>query len=173
MKLRIKKAFAGLVKQKPVLIVELNKYDLEKAKNYNDKDLTGYTVEIVKQKRSSDQNRYMWELISQISDRSGVTQNDIYREAIRETGKYVDLKIDMDAYDAFRKMWHEKGVGWFVELMSEAHGEVYARAYCGTSSYNSTEMSRLIDWVIAEAKWYDIETETPEQLAKRKADWNV
>ena len=169
MKLRIKRARAGLFKSVPCIICELNKYDLEKAQNYNDRDLTGYTIEIVKQKRSNDQNRYMWELISQISDRSGVSQNDIYKEAIRNAGAYVDLKIDMDAYEAFKKMWHEKGVGWFVELMSEANGEIICRAYCGTSSYNSAEMSRLIEWVVAEAKWYDIDTETQ----KRKAEWNV
>ena len=172
MKLRIKKAKAGIAKGKPCIAFELNKYDLEKATAYNGKDLSGYTVEIVKQKRSSDQNRYMWELITQIAERTGLRPNDIYREAIREAGSYIDVKVKKEAYQSFRKMWGEKGVGWWVEVEAEEFGVRNCRAYCGTSGYNSKEMSDLIDWVIEEAKWYDIETETPEQIAKRKAEWN-
>jgi hypothetical protein len=172
MKLRIKNAKAGLARNKPCIVFELNKYDLEKAEAYNGRDLTGYTVEIVKQKRSNDQNRYMWELISQIAERSGLRPNDIYRHAIREAGKYIDMKIIDRAYTSFCKMWADKGVGWWVETERQDNGEVFCRAYCGTSAYNSKEMSNIIDWVIEEAVWYDIETETPEQLERRKAQWN-
>ena len=172
MKLRIKRAEAGLHGATPCIAFVLNKYDLEKAQAYNGKDLTGYTIEIVKQKRSNDQNRYMWELITQIAERTGLRPNDIYRQAIREAGSYIDVKLKKEAYDSFRKMWSEKGVGWWVETERQDNGEVFCRAYCGTSSYNSKEMSNIIDWVIEEAVWYDIETETPEQLARRKAQWN-
>lgn len=172
MKLRIKKAKAGIAKGKPCIAFELNKYDLEKATAYNGKDLSGYTVEIVKQKRSNDQNRYMWELITQIAERTGLRPNDIYREAIREAGSYIDIKVKQEAYESFCKKWSEKGVGWWVENETEEFGVKSCRAYCGTSGYNSKEMSNIIDWVIEEAKWYDIETETPEQIARRKAEWN-
>lgn len=172
MKLRIKRAKAGLLNQKPCVVFELNKYDLERAQSYNDRDLTGYTVEIFKPKRSNEQNRYMWELISQISERSGVRQNDIYKQAIREAGSYIDIKIKSEAYDTFCGTWQSKGIGWWVETEVGDGKEVLCRAFCGTSSYNSKEMNRLIDWVIEEAQWYDIETETPEQLARRKAEWD-
>lgn len=172
MKLRIKRAKALLVKQTPCIIFELNKYDYDKAQAYNGKDLAGYTIEVVKQKRSNDQNRYMWELISQIAEHTGVRPNEIYRQAIREAGAYVDMKVSYDAYDSFRKMWQSKGLGWWVELMSQDSKEITCRAYCGSSGYNSKEMSTLIDWVVEEARWHNIETDTPEQLAKRKAEWN-
>ena len=172
MKLRVKKAKAGIAKGKPCIVFELNRYDLERAQAYNDKDLTGYTIEVVKQKRSNDQNRYMWELISQIADRSGLRPNDVYRHAIREAGTYIDVKVRNDAHEAFCRTWSDKGVGWWVEIISEGHADKTCRAYCGTSGYNSAEMSKIIDWVIDEAHWYDIETETPEQIARRKAEWN-
>lgn len=173
MKLRIKKAKTSVTPGSvPVIMFELNKYDFDKAKVYNNKDLEGYTIEVVKQKRSSEQNRYMWELISQIAERSGLRENDIYRHAIREAGAYIDIKLRHEAYDSFCKMWADKGVGWWVEVIDEGFGGKHCRAYCGTSGYNSREMSRIIDWVIEEAKFHDIETETPEQLARRKAEWN-
>lgn len=172
MKLRIKRAKALLIKERPCIVFELNQFDYDRAQAYNDKDLTGYTIEVVKQKRSSDQNRYMWELIAQIAERAGLRHNDIYRHAIREAGAYIDMKVSHDAYDAFRKMWAEKGIGWWVEIETQDAKEIYCRAYCGTSGYNSREMSKIIDYLIDEAKWWGIETETPEQLARRKAQWN-
>lgn len=173
MKLRIKRLKAGLFKQIPCVIIELNKFDLERAQQYNDKDLSGYTIEIAKPKRSTDQNRYMWELISQIADRTGLRPNDVYKQAIREAGAYVDMKIEHDAYDSFRKVWSARGVGWWVEIELQTNAEVFCRAYCGTSSYNSVEMSKLIDWVVEEARWHNIETDTPQQLAERKALWTA
>lgn len=170
--LRVKKSATLMYKNQPCVIFALNKYDFERAKAYDKRDLTGYTIEIVKQKRSNEQNRYMWELISQIADRSGLRPNDIYRHAIREAGAFIDMKIRNDAYASFSKMWREKGVGWFTEIETHDNVETCFRAYCGTSAYNSKEMSKLIDWVVEEAKWHDIETETPEQLARRKAQWN-
>ena len=172
MKLRIKKAVAGLYKQRPCIMFELNKFDLERAQKYNGKDLSGYTIEIVKAKRSNDQNRYMWELISQIAEKSGLRPNDVYRHAIREAGSYVDMEVSHEAFPSFCKMWEERGVGWWVEKELQTSRGIYCRAYCGTSAYNSVAMSKIIDWVVEEAKWHDIETDTPEQLAERKALWN-
>lgn len=172
MKLRIHKAVVGIFKQKPCMVVELNKYDYERALAYNKRDLDGYVIEITKKKRSNDQNRYMWELISQIAERSGISQNDIYRQAIREAGAWYTFKVRQDEYKSFCKTWEENGVGWWVETEVYDHDGVMCRAYRGTSGYNSAEMSRIIDWVVNEAKWYEIDTETPEQLARRKAIWN-
>ena len=172
MKLRVKKAKAGIIKGKPCIVFELNKYDFERAKALEDRDLDGYTLEVAKQKRSSDQNRYMWELIQQIADCAGVRPNDVYRHAIREAGKYIDVRVENVAYETFCRTWSDKGVGWWTEVIDGAFSGKTVRAYYGTSSYNSLEMSILIDWVIDEAHWYDIETETPEQIARRKAQWN-
>ena len=172
MKLRIKKAKVQIINGMPCILFVLNKYDFDKAKAYNDRKLDGYTIEVVKQKRSNEQNRYMWELISQIAERSGLRPNDIYRQAIREAGAYVDMKIKNEAYESFCKMWEEKGLGWWVEIEFGSKYEKHCRAYCGTSVYNSKEMNKLIDGVVEEARWHDIETETPEEIARRKAQWN-
>ena len=153
-------------------MIELNKYDLEKAQAYNGKDLDGYVVEIAKPKRSNDQNKYMWELITQVADASGLRPNDVYRQAVREAGAWIMLKVKTEDYDALCKTWASNGLGWWVETERKGNTETIGRAYRGTSSYNSVEMSKLIDWVVEEAHWYNIETETPEQIARRKAVWN-
>lgn len=172
MKLRIERAVTTLIKNRPCIIFELVKPDYERATAYNKRDLKGYTIEVAKQKRSNEQNRYMWELISQIAERSGLRPNDVYRHAIREAGAWYTFKVQQDEFKSFCKTWEANGVGWWCELENNRNGEITCRAYRGTSGYNSVEMSKIIDWVIDEAKWYNIETETPEQLARRKAMWN-
>ena len=172
MKLRIQRAVAKMINNVPYLVVELNRYDYARATAYNERDLSGYTVEILKQKRSTEQNRYMWELISQISERSGENQNEIYRNAIREAGAYYTFKVWKEEYNSFCKTWEQNGVGWWVEPELNVDNSITCRAYRGTSGYNSVEMCKIIDWIIYEARTWDIEVETPEQLAKRKALWN-
>lgn len=172
MKLRIKRAKALLVKNRPCMVVELNKYDFDRALAYNDKDLDGYVIEIAKAKRSSDQNRYMWELITQVADASGVRPNDVYKQAIREAGSWLMVKVKNKDYEPLCRTWALNGIGWWVETERVGKEETLGRAYRGSSSYNTVEMSKLIDWVIEECHWYNIETETPEQIARRKAEWN-
>lgn len=45
-------------------------------------------------------------------------------------------------------------------------------AYKQTHLMDSKEMARLIDGAIEVAKELGIETDTPEQLARYKEDWN-
>ena len=172
MKLRIRNAVATTIKNVPCMFIELNRYDFEKAKAYNDRDLEDYTIEIAKPKRSNDQNRYMWELISKIAEASGLRENDIYRHAIREAGAWFTFRVAESEYKDFCKTWEANGVGWWVEEEVRDDAGIMCRAYRGSSGYNSLEMSKIIDWIIDEAKWWNIETDTPEQIARRKATWN-
>ena len=43
--------------------------------------------------------------------------------------------------------------------------------YYGSSTYDSAQMSRLIDLVVQECQAQGIETKTPEELALLKEDW--
>ena len=43
--------------------------------------------------------------------------------------------------------------------------------YYGSSEYDTAQMSRLLDAIIREAKLQNIETATPEELARLKENW--
>lgn len=45
------------------------------------------------------------------------------------------------------------------------------RAYNGSSSYDTKQMSRLIDYVVQDAKSLDIETMTDRELSLLKEGW--
>lgn len=56
---------------------------------------------------------------------------------------------------------------------SEENGKevVFYKIYRGSSTYNTQEMSALIDGTVAEAKEHGIETMTPDELSRMKAAW--
>jgi hypothetical protein len=45
--------------------------------------------------------------------------------------------------------------------------------YKGSSEFDTREMSIFIDGIVSEAKVMGIQTETPDQIAKMKALWEV
>ena len=75
----------------------------------------------------------------------------------------------------FQVVWERQGAGWPTELEDYAPDgdRLVIRAYYGSSTYNTKQMSRLIDWVIEECKEQGIETMTPEELARLKEDWHA
>jgi hypothetical protein len=71
-------------------------------------------------------------------------------------------------------MWESKGIAWFTEKVEEIGNKAIINAYYGSSSYNSKQMSRLIDNLVQDCKEIGIETlddiEIKELLKKERLD---
>ena len=137
-------------------------------------------IEIKKHRkmRSNEANKYCWVLCEKIAQQLSkenvrYTKLDIYRDAIREIGVWVDKELDPDTAKTFSTAWEMLGTGWFTEQVDYSkNGEnVVIRFYYGSSRYNSKQMSRLIDNLVQDCRELGIETDTPEQIAKIKALW--
>jgi len=127
-----------------------------------------------REKRSLDANAYLWVLCQKIAEVVRyTTKEEVYREAIKRVGQFEYLPIREDAVDTFIKRWNDKGLGWFAEQVEDSKlpGYIKVIAYYGSSVYDTKEMSVLIDDVIDTAKELDIETATPEELARMKDEW--
>ena len=132
------------------------------------------TIERHREKRSRDANAYMWILCDKIADKTQTTKEDIYREAIRRSGVFRDIAITNEAADWLIESWEKNGIGWFADdFDSTLKGCRRVRLYSGSSTYNTKEMSRLIDDIVQEAKDLDIETATPDELSKMKEVWGA
>lgn len=68
----------------------------------------------------------------------------------------------------------KNGIGWQCEIISKSKIEGYTnlRAYYGSSTYNSVQMSKLIDSIVEDCKMQGIPTDTPEQIQIYKEMWN-
>lgn len=116
-----------------------------------------------KERRSRDANAYMWTIAEQIAQKTfGMDKNDIYRRAVQRVGIYKDFCLTEDEARTFRVSWERLGTGWVTEQVDyDPDGErVIVRAYYGSSTYNTRQMSRLIDDLVQDAAALDIETDT-------------
>lgn len=128
-----------------------------------------------KEKRTLDQNAYMWVLIGQLAAKISmpgavVSPAEVYRELIRDVGgNYYVGCFKADQAEAVKKDWESHGVGWVVDSIGESKvpGCVNLRLFYGSSHYDTATMSRLIDVVIRECETQGIQTETKEEILKR------
>lgn len=150
-----------------IIIDELNSF--KTAKNGLKIDIKKY-----RENRSLNANAYAWVLIDKIAKKLNTTKEEIYREVIKRVGVFEILPIKEIAVETFCRRWQSKGLGWVCDNLGACKtlkGYVNIVAYYGTSTYDTKEMSRFIDEVVAEAKSQNIQTETPEQIENLKSLW--
>lgn len=138
-------------------------------------DSKEYTLEIKekKQRRSLDANAYFWVLCGKLAEVTGEPKADIYRSYIRDIGGNSDMVCVLaEAVETFRKAWESHGIGWVTEEMpSKLEGCVNVVCYYGSSTYDTKQMSRLIELVVQDCKDNQIETLTPSEIAAMTAAW--
>jgi hypothetical protein len=136
-----------------------------------------YCIEIKehRQKRSLDANAYYWVLAHKIAEEAQIPVEEIYREHVRNIGGNNDLIcIQEIAVDDFCTGWSRNGIGWVTErLPSKLPGCVNVMVYYGSSTYDTKQMSRLIDAAISDCQQYGIEHLTPAELAEMLERWEV
>lgn len=133
---------------------------------YTDKDLTLKLSEW-RNSRSKEANAYFWELCGKLAAKLHRSPTEIYREIIKDVGGNYDvLCLQNKAVESFIKKWKSHGLGWVCDTTaSKLKGCTTIIAYYGSSTYDTAQMSRLIELIIAECKSQGIETATPEELS--------
>lgn len=128
-----------------------------------------------REKRSLDANAYCWVLLDKLAEATRIPKDEIYRKAIREIGGVSDtVCVQRKAADRLCEGWASNGLGWFTERSeSRLEGCVNVTLYYGSSTYDTAQMSRLIDYIIEDCKALGIETLTPEKLAQMKEEWHA
>jgi hypothetical protein len=115
----------------------------------------------------------MWVLCEKIAQKQGLSKVDVYRENVRNMGVYEPLPIKEAAVDRFAEEWGKRGLGWFCEKTdkSKIPGYVLVFAYYGSSTYNTQEMSRLIDNLVQDCTALGIPTDPREELDRILSEW--
>ena len=132
------------------------------------------TLKKYREKRSSDANGYMWVLLDKLADVLNRTKEDLYIDYIRRFGMFKDFTLTEDEAKTFRVAWENFGTGWPTEQVDYAQDgdRVVIRAYYGSSRYNTKQMSRLIDAIVADCQDAGIETLPPQKIDALLEAWN-
>lgn len=124
------------------------------------------TVKKYRQRRSLDANAYCWVLIDKISERMRLSKAEVYRDHIRLIGGVSEtVCVQEKAADRLTQAWGQNGLGWQSERFpSKLDGCVNVILYYGSSTYDTAQMSALIDGLVDTCKNLGIETMPPEKL---------
>lgn len=127
-----------------------------------------------REKRSLSANAYAWVLLGKLSAALHLPPEEIYRQLIPDVGdNYTTVTVDLRGLNKLRETWGNNGKGWVVELLGASKpGSVDVALYYGSSVYDSAQMARLIELIIAECKENGIEYLPPEQLALMLEAWD-
>ena len=135
------------------------------------------SIEIKKhrEKRSKDANAYFHVLVNKIAETQGLGNDEVKKSMVIEYGA---LAKDDDGYTVGFKLPASVNIDTIYPYakvfdVREENGRTFNcyLVYKHTHELDSKEMARLIDGAIYVAKDLDIETDTPEQLAKYKDEW--
>lgn len=131
------------------------------------------TIKKASKLRSLDANAYFWVLLGKLAEKRDLPgTTELYRDYIVEVGVRDVFCMKEKAAERFCKTWGKGHLGNIaIKGASKIPGCVTVMAYYGSSTYDTAEMSRLIDIVVQDCKALDIETDTPEQIALRLARW--
>lgn len=131
------------------------------------------TVKKHREKRSLDANAYFWVLADRLAEKTRIPKTDIYRRYIREIGGNHEMVCVIDsAVKKLRNGWEHNGLGWQTDTMpSRIPGCTNVILYYGSSTYNTRQMSHLIDMAVQDCQEQNIETLSPEKLAGMMEEW--
>ena len=162
---------------KTLLTLEVNEKSAVKQGYDELHDIEKLSIKIDKfrKKRSLNANAYAWKLMTEIAEKQGITKEDVYRNHIRDIGVCRQVEIDEKAVDTLVHSWSLHGIGWVAEKLDYGEHEGFAlvNLYYGSSTYNTKQMSRLIDNIVQDCEALGIQTKTPEEIANMLSLWKA
>lgn len=132
-----------------------------------------FKISKYREKRSNDANAYCFVLIGKLAEKLNIPKDDIYRNAIKQIGgNYEVVCVKNEAVDKLCEGWRRNGLGWQTDTMpSKIDGCTNVLLYYGSSTYNTAQMSRLINIIIDDCKEQNIDVRTPQEIASMLSLW--
>ena len=124
---------------------------------FEDNDFLKAEITRIKDKKTLQQNRYMWELISQIAQKQNQDEMEVYCQALQEANaKYTWLEGLPETKEKLLEVYRAVQITRYEERF----GKKFAifKCYEGTSKYDKKEMMDLLEIIVGWAEELDIPT---------------
>lgn len=162
---------------KPTISFEINEKNDFKLMVDELKECEKLSIEVKpwRKKRSLDANAYCWVLIDKLSEKTSRSKESIYRDYIRDIGGNSEtVCVKNQAVERLCQGWQRNGIGWLTESFgSKIPGCTNVILYYGSSVYDTAQMARLLDLIIADCKEQGIPTETPNEIKNILSMWEA
>lgn len=130
--------------KKPVITIELNAEPEEIEKLLELK--LEIKLEKAKKKRSLDANAMLWACLADIAGATGMANRDAYLYELKRYGKYTHILVKQEALEDIKALWRE------TQEVGQRGDMVELLCFFGSSTYNSSEFSKLLEGVISDMK---------------------
>ena len=158
-----------------ILTFEVDASAAGQIENMKKDDLLRIKAVKYRQKRSRDANAYFHVLVGEIADALTISKAKAKNMLICKYGQpqlLPDGNIMVYKTNAPEKfMWEQESIH-AIPVKYEEKATFY-KIYRGSHTYDTKEMSVLIDGTVADAKELGIETATPTEIAEMKERWGV
>lgn len=140
-----------------------------------DKELN-LEIKQYREKRSLNANAYFHVLVGKIAEVTGQSHTEVHNQLIADYGQ-VDTNVQNIIMDDAIPYLRLEGLHLMPTTATRTmdNGKLY-RVYIvmrGSHTYDTKEMSRLIDGTVYEAKELGIETLSDKELERLKSIWKV
>lgn len=160
---------------KPMVTLELNEKQsaLDMVDALSGAEKLSLKVDKYRKRRSLDANAYCWTLIGKIAEKTNTPRQDVYRTAIKDVGGNSDVVCARnEAVQSLCDGWCKNGIGWQTDTFpSKVAGCTNVILYYGSSTYDTAQMSRLINIIIQECEQLGIETKSAEEIESLLNSW--
>jgi hypothetical protein len=127
------------------------------------------TIKPHREKRTLEQNTYLWRLINELSNVLLISKEECYLRLLKQYSQVSVVSVLNEAVPMFTRTVK------YYEITGEAvlNGKTFThiKVYMGSSEMNTKEAWILTQGLIDECKEQGIETDTPEEIARLKALW--
>ena len=96
----------------------------------------------------------------------------IYKEAIKDIGTFEPMIVEEKAFENFKRIWEKQGLGFLIQEIAKKDKCIKVHCYYGSSTYDSKEMSLLIELLVEEAKQLNIEVKTKQEIESLLEMWH-
>ena len=124
---------------------------------------------IHRERRSLDANALFWKAVTLIAEHINSDKDSIYLQLLSRYGVFTYVVVKPDAVSQFKiayRLCEELG-----PVTVNGKTGIQLRCYFGSSTYDTKQMSRLIDGAISELKEMDIDFLPDSDISKAKEEW--
>ena len=163
--------------RKPKISLLLDTNEIEVVELLKNENKLNIELKKWRKKRSNDANSYCWVLCDKIAKKltepeAVIKKEDVYKNAILDIGTFEPMIIEEKAFENFKRIWSRQGLGFLIQEVSKKDKCMKVHCYYGSSTYDTKEMSLLIELLVDLAKSLNIETKPKEEIDSLLKEWD-
>ena len=150
--------------------IDLGKMIYEFESNVDDLKIGEYyQIEKEKKLRSLNSNSYLWLLCSEIANVIGSDKDSVYLEMLERYGVFTHIVVKPNVVSKIAEQF--KLVRELGEITVNGTTGIQLQVYYGSHTYDTKEMSNLLNGVVSEAQFLGIQTLEDIEIDRLIEEW--